>query len=367
MKRKILLVSNGFYPEISPRSFRATELAKEFIRQGHEVTVISKFREFDYSAFLKEYPLTLKMWGKTRFKTVPPFRNNLLNWVSRAINRSLLMLFEYPSIEDFFQVIGMLKYERSYNLMISFAYPYPVHWGVAYARSMENRISDIWVADCGDPYMGEQTDSFKKLFYFRYIEKWCFRKCEFIAVPIEEARKAYYDEFSYKIRVIPQGFSFDLYIEDDVTHSNQIPTFAFAGSLTMYMDSAPSFFDLLIQTDFPFLFIIYTENLGWASEYVVKLKDKVEIRSYIPREELIRDLSMVDFVVNFMYNTDVQKSSKLITYAIAQKPILNIEPHKSFTDSFLQFVNHDFSARYEVNDLDQYRIEVVANQFISLI
>ena len=51
-KKKILLVSNGFYPEISPRSYRATELAKEFYRQGHEVTVITKYRDYNYIDFL---------------------------------------------------------------------------------------------------------------------------------------------------------------------------------------------------------------------------------------------------------------------------------------------------------------------------
>ena len=51
-KKRILLVSSGFYPEISPRSFRAAELAAEFVRQGHKVAVHTKNREFDYTEFL---------------------------------------------------------------------------------------------------------------------------------------------------------------------------------------------------------------------------------------------------------------------------------------------------------------------------
>ena len=69
--KKILLVTNGFFPEISPRSYRATELAKEFCRQGHEVTVISKLREYNYSEFLSEWPINLKMWEKSRFPRIP--------------------------------------------------------------------------------------------------------------------------------------------------------------------------------------------------------------------------------------------------------------------------------------------------------
>ncbi len=41
-KLRLLLVSNAFYPEISPRSYRATELAREFCRQGHDVVVVTK-------------------------------------------------------------------------------------------------------------------------------------------------------------------------------------------------------------------------------------------------------------------------------------------------------------------------------------
>ncbi len=34
------------------------------------------------------------------------------------------------------------------------------------------------------------------------------QKVNYITVPIEEAREAYYEEFRNKIRVIPQGFDF---------------------------------------------------------------------------------------------------------------------------------------------------------------
>ena len=49
MPKKILIVTRLFHPEITPRAFRAYELAKEFSRQGHDVTVLTTEREFDYS------------------------------------------------------------------------------------------------------------------------------------------------------------------------------------------------------------------------------------------------------------------------------------------------------------------------------
>ena len=38
--KRILIVGRTFFPEQSPRSFRTTELAKEFARQGHQVEVL---------------------------------------------------------------------------------------------------------------------------------------------------------------------------------------------------------------------------------------------------------------------------------------------------------------------------------------
>jgi len=54
-----------------------------------------------------------------------------------------------------FKVRKILKYEKDYDLMISFAVPYPIHWGVAWSITKKHKISEVWVADCGDPYMGD--------------------------------------------------------------------------------------------------------------------------------------------------------------------------------------------------------------------
>ena len=86
-RKKILLVSNGFYPEISPRSFRATELAKEFSRQGHDVTVISKYRDFNYDDFLKKHSITFNMLGRSILPHIPVFKQQPLKLIFRTISR----------------------------------------------------------------------------------------------------------------------------------------------------------------------------------------------------------------------------------------------------------------------------------------
>jgi hypothetical protein len=62
--------------------------------------------------------------------------------------------------------------ESGYDLLISIAAPHSIHWGIAWARKDGSPIAGIWIADCGDPFMGKENDTFRPPFYFRYLEKW---------------------------------------------------------------------------------------------------------------------------------------------------------------------------------------------------
>jgi hypothetical protein len=367
-KRKILLVSNGFYPEISPRSYRATELAKEFCRQGHEVTVFSKFREHDYSDFVNKFGIILKMWGKSRFPLVHVFKHKPFSLISRILTRGLLTLFEYPAIEELFSVRTILKHETGYDIMISFAVPYPVHWGVAWSRSQKHRIADIWVADCGDPYMGDVLDSFRKPFYFGYLEKWFCRKTDFITIPIESAKPGYYFEFYPKIKVIPQGFDFNLDGDKDkqpVKSGNDVPTFAYAGGFLPGARDPRPLMIYLAKLDLPFRFVVFTNKPDLLNEFKDKLKGKLLVSDYIPREELMVVLQKMDFLVNFDNNTTRNSPSKLIDYAITGRPVLNIKQDFSAED-ILSFLRGDYSNQMILPDIAEYHIRNVAKLFLDL-
>jgi hypothetical protein len=365
-KKKILLVSSAFYPEISPRSYRATELAKEFCRQGHEVTILSKFRDSDYSEFLLEHRVKFKMWGKPHLPKVPDYKNVLFSYFSRGLSRILLTFFEYPEIESMYKVRKILKQEDSYDLMISFAVPYPVHWGVAWSRSGKHPIAGIWVADCGDPYMGDVLDSFRKPFYFRYLEKWFCRKADFISIPVESARPGYYPEFQKKIRIIPQGFDFDLNGKRSEKVTNEFPTFAYAGSFLPGARDPKSLMQYLINLDAPFKFKIYSPKPDCLAEYKEKLNEKLILSGYIPRKELLKELAKMDFLINFDNNTTLNLPSKLIDYAIVNRPVLNI---KSEFDNkeFLAFLNGNYDHRMILADPKQYHIETIIGHFLDLL
>ena len=366
VKRKILIISNSFYPTISPRSFRTTELVKEFSREGHEVVVYIPFRDFDYSEFSKENNILLKDLGKLKFKDITLKGNRLTMFLRRGIKRILGLLFEYPLIELMFKVSKKLKNENGYDLLISVATPYPIHWGVAKAWRKIDNIANCWIADCGDPYMGDKTDSFRKMFYFKYVEKWFSRRVDFLTVPFEGAISAYYPEFHQKIRIIPQGVKLDSLKLPGYNKISDNPVFAYCGGFILGKRDPRPLLDFLVKSEKEFKFIIYTSQPDILLPYKEVLHKKLEVRRYIEREELLRVLSGMDFLVNFDNNSDTQLPSKLIDYAIAGRPVINIVNGTDFS-GFQEFLEGNFNKRMKLEPATSYDIKVVAEKFLSLL
>ncbi len=367
VKKKILVVSRSFYPEISPRSFRTTELVKEMCRQGHEVTLITLKNDAYHLQTEKEFGVTIKTMGTLNFKPFNFFPGlKIMTLFTRAINRGMMLLFDYPEIELLFKVKKALKNERGYDLMISVAAPHSVHWGVAWARTKTHSIATTWVADCGDPYMGTILDSFKKLFYFKYIEKWFCRKADYISIPKIMMRENYYPEFQPKIVEIPQGFRFDEFQPSKKEVKNPVPTFAFAGTFIRTVRNPTSLLQYLSTIEKDFKFIVYTQTPGLVTPFQPILKDKLEIRNYIPRLELLKELSTMDFLVNISYDPVHQAPSKLIDYYLTGRPTLSSFNNDFDNKTVLEFLDGNYSGAFRYDNIDQYRIENVCQSFIKL-
>jgi hypothetical protein len=305
------------------------------------------------------------MWGKSSFPRIPQFTSKPLQIISRMLSRVLLTLFEYPAIEDIFKVRRMLKHEDRYDLMISFAVPYPVQWGVAWSRS-KNSIAKTWIGDCGDPYMGDVLDSFKKPFYFGYLEKAFFKRADFITIPVESARSGYYPEFHHKIHIIPQGFNFDLNLASAGKVKNNLVEFAYAGGFLQGIRDPGLLLQFLTKVTIPFRFYVFTNQPELLNGYKEKFEDKLVISGYVKREELLNKLSQMDFLINFDNNTPLNVPSKLIDYAIINRPVLNIDKTFSFED-LLAFLNGNYDRKMELPDPDQYHIKNVSQKFLNLV
>ena len=364
-KKKIIIISRIILPAQNPRAYRATELAKELARQGHKVILYAVLGKYNYSAFEVEHQVKVKNIGSMLFATYnsdEKIRNNLID---KILNKLLNRIIEYPDIELVFRIHRIIMLEKHVDIIISIASPFPIHWGCALSKSINKKtFPKIWIADCGDPYMGNHF--IKHPFYFKYLEKWFCRMTDHIVVPFEGAIEGYYSEFRNKIRVIPQGFRFDNIRLCLSALKNDVPTFAYAGVFYQGIRNPTPFLDYISTLNKRFKFVVYTKNVGFIEPYIKVLGNKIEIRNYVPREELLYELSKMDFLLNFENSTNIHSPSKLIDYAMVKKPILNVPVNDLPVSTFNEFLEGDYRNQFIVHNIEQYNITNVARQFSAL-
>lgn len=366
--KKILITTNGFYPDISPRSFRATELAKELVRQGHQVAVLTHPR-VGTADFCRENGIEFRDLGDITWPTPTVRGSGVVRLFWRVITRLSILLFEYPFIQIMPLMKKALRKESGYDLLISVAVPYPIHWGIAAVRSRKNPIAKIWVADCGDPYMGQENDTMKPPFYFGWLEKKFCRKADFITVPTKSSIQGYYREFHSKIRVIPQGFRF----EDVKKYEGPIQTdkvvFGYGGMFIPVRRDPSELLAFLNSLDdsYRFEFHIYTLTPNLVTPFIAASKGRIQLKPIVERDKLLFEMSKMNFVVNFENVGKTQTPSKLIDYAILGKPVLSIK-YGSFNEAAVkEFLSGNYQQGFQIKNPDQYRIETVAKQFLALL
>lgn len=361
---KILIITWAFFPGKSPRSFRATELAKQFSKEGHDVTVYAVLGNYDYSDFMKETRIIVKDANlRWNFSTCDG-NVKRLSFAKRVSNKILHPLIEYPDVEFVWKVKPILEKEKNVDLLITIAFPHPIHWGTAWAkRTMGDCFPKKWIADCGDPYAGNITEP--HFFYFKYIERFWGKMADVIAVPIQEAKSAYEPVLREKMKVIPQGFDFSSVKLYDGALNNTCPHFAYAGVLYPGKRDPGRLLDYLTETDKDFVFTVYTKQIDFFEKYKEVLGEKLQVNTYIPREQLLFELSKQDFLINLTNPTLTQSPSKLIDYALVKRPYMDVSVDFREKVVFEQFMSGDYSGASKPIDLTLYDIKSVAKLFLE--
>lgn len=366
-KQRILIISMAFYPDNSPRSFRATELTKEFGRQGHEVDVVTKISDYDYKDFEHKYSCSVKPALYTKHYKPDLFstKRSLLRKIS---DRLLYQFFFYPEIEISCAIASYLRdTKEKYDILISIAKPYSVHIGCAIALKRNNDFIKKWIADCGDPFTLCKSDVYKFPFYFSYLEKWMFRKANYITIPFEKAKTAYFDIFKSKLRIIPQGFNFSEIKLYEGPLNNSVPTFCYAGALYKKTRNPQKLLEFFTTLNVEFKFVFYTGSKDLLEPFINSLGRKLEIRKPVTRDILMLELSKMDFLLNIDNVYKEQLPSKIIDYVLTKRPILSIDPDNVDYENILRFLNGDYSGQLVLSNLDDYRIKNVVDKFIELV
>lgn len=375
IKIRIAIVCQLFYPQQTPRAMRATELAKEFARQGHKTIVYCLTGGFDYSEFESNFNLKVENIGNAKFGLITcstPIRSNngksghsLCSNIKSTLVKTIRKYLRLPELELTRLVRRKMRgAAENYDLIISIGRPYEIHWGVGLAKGASESFP-IWISDCGDPFMGNPFS--KEPFYFKGVEKWWGRNTDFVTIPIEEARNAYYPEIQDKISIIPQGFNF-AEIEKGTYKKNEVPTFVYAGALYKNLRDPQKLLEYLVGVDKPFVFKVFTNDTTLLDDYRESLGDRLEVSNYIPRKDLIKLLSEADFVINIRNSSTVQSPSKLIDYFYAGRPILEVtsEFDKNQRETFEEFLSGDYRGQVKPVDIDKYLIENIVAAFLSL-
>lgn len=381
--KKILIVAYHFYPDITPRAFRAFELTKEFAKQGHEVKVILPKSDFDYGEVCQKYNFSIDFvdYKKSSNNTNPAAMASELTWFKKMI-RSVLktpMQCLFPSgrrlMFYFYAVYKKLKKENAnYDMILSIATPYDTHIGAAMAFRGNNQLaSAIKVADYGDPLYKNSALPNCPLYY--WVDKFIASRFDYITIPTQKALSIYTTfKKQEEIKIIPQGFDFSGTKLAEYA-KRKVPTFAYAG--TFYegiRDPTPLLENLAIlhKNNVYFKFIVYTKtanpnNMKFLNKYKSLLGDKLVVIDMIPREEAIYELSKMDFLINQENLSESQAPSKMIDYALASRPVFSMRQDNFSKEKFSKFLHGDYSENYLNNfNLSVFDIQNVTHDFLSL-
>ena len=126
--------------------------------------------------------------------------------------------------------------------------------------------------------------------------------------------------------------------------------------------------DYLIDLKVDFKFKVYTKNKSFLEKYITISPERIEVLDYIPRDELIFEMSKADFLINIENPSHVHSPSKLIDYALSKRPILSLNTNDKLDKRLINdFLQGNYDRALSVPNIDIYDIKNVARKFIELV
>lgn len=375
-KNKVLITSYFYPPEQTPRAFRTHELVKEFSKRGYMVDVCvpdiacaneEKLKNCRYYYVESMKKGKLATVAETKGSNIKRY-SKVLNYFKKALRYIVGGDPRAVRYYDKLYRILMKNCNENYDLIISIGLPFYVH--LATARFIINTNQEgVKICDYGDPFYFNPSS--KKLYFLKFLEKWAVNQFDFISIPTGKSLNYYkFLKDKNSIKIIPQGFNYSN-IRLAKYERNHTLKFCYAGIFYKAIRNPEYLFEFLASIEMDFQFVIYTRvNDTFFQEvykkYKDKLGDKLLINDFISREELIMEMSKMDFLVNIENENSNQVPSKLIDYALSGRPILSMS-QKTFSEKiFIDFINGKYDDALTVNTED-YDIENIVDEFELLL
>jgi hypothetical protein len=259
---------------------------------------------------------------------------------------------------------------EQFDGIISIAQPLSIHLSVCLAVLQNRKLkAKTLVAEFSDPmFNGEYKKTFPANWLFGFLFGWVF---DFFVVPVEAATSAFgFFKSKSKIKIIPQGFDLNN-ITVRPYKSNAIVTFAYAGRFYNVLRDPQYFLEYLTTIQQPFIFKIYTDlsdsNFFFLfKQYESRIKGALILNKMVPREQLIEELSAVEFLVNFENENSKMVPSKLIDYALTTRPIISFNSKTFSRDIFSKFLFGNYDHQVRINK-EYYNIRNIIKSFKELI
>lgn len=380
--KKILLISYRFYPENDPRAFRTYELAKELAKK-YDVTVLTKNTFSDLSEIKNKYNFKVeeipsgfflnKSNGNFSKKAIEICKKNKKNnLLALCLKKLFNYIFYSREIEFSYEIFKFLKNSKEkYDVVISIAVPFSCHIGTW--LSFKNKKGTKIILEYGDPFYFNPSSE-KIAPYFKYLEKKILNFSDYITIPIEEAKESfkYYGKKNLdKIRIIPQGINFKE-IEIEKYSKNTIPTFIYAGIFYEKIRNPIKFLKAIENIKNDYGFFIYTDlerlekdDMGKEILSLINRNKRIILKNKISRQECIKIMSSMDFLVNIKNLGGVQTPSKLIDYGIVKRPVYSFNENEFSLQEFKEFLNGNYKNSLDI-DISPFDIKNVTEKFEEL-
>ncbi|MFH1755309.1 MAG: glycosyltransferase [Candidatus Latescibacterota bacterium] len=404
---KVLIISNVYYPTVSPRAIRWSHIAEQWARNGHDVDVITSgkpglavMEQVNGVAVHRAGSAMSEQW-KERFKesanslslggagnaagnSIQGGSNPrkwcvaLLSWIRRLTWKKLWWpdsscLWYFPARKK----AAVLCARRSYDALVTVSLPFTGHLIGLYVK--KRFAACRWVADSGDPFCFlDKPDANNRRLYDKKnysYEKKIFREADAVTVTTAETSQRYaaiFPDYRSKLHVIPPLLA--LSKEREATNPffpvNKAIRLVYVGRL--YRDNRnPDFLLELFQEILAHKFDgkLELHILGSVNDcadivdaYKLKYNNNLYLYGSVAHRAALQAMTEADILVNIGNANSYQLPSKVVEYARTGKPIVNLAIHKKDSSASF-FANYPLYLNLlrERNGITPGQIEALAD------
>ncbi|MEM1217272.1 MAG: glycosyltransferase [Bacteroidota bacterium] len=354
---RILILTPYYYPYINPRAFRWTQIAAQWVQEGHEVHVLCS-RHSDWPSQHQHEGVVVHRVGYNSLKEVlyntlrtqhrrgesssgksdgPGWLQRMVIWINRVAWKSIYwpddaVLWIRPARR---KAEALVK-EVQPALLISTSLPFSSHLIGLAVKKKNPTLS--WLVDIGDPFSLQPLHPLNNTRLYQQrnskAEQLVLRHADRISVTNTGASELYasaFPETAHKLTVIPPLTRRYPFIKP-FPRTESVFRLAYFGSFFPGLREPRDilhFFDQFLQAyptwakriELLFFGDLFQDLRAQFNRYP-RLKDQCTFMGLIDREAAFEQMQRCDFLLHLGNRTNFQLPSKCPDYLQAGRPIL---------------------------------------------